>query len=113
MCVCARVVCVCVFVLYVLSTPASLTHSHSAGVVSGIAQTCAILFAPVSGWMIQKLNRVFALVLLSLTAAFGYILIFFYTNPLEWGIAFPAAIIGCGEIGLVGACISFAFRVFG
>ena len=83
----------------------NLTCIFRAGVVSGIAQTCAIIFAPISGYMIQRLNRVLALVILALMAAFGYCLIFFYTNPLEWGIAFPAAIIGCGEIGLVGTWI--------
>lgn len=72
-----------------------------AGVVSGIAQTCALVFAPIAGVLCSKLHRVIAMALLSALAGFGYILICFTDDPLGAWMMIGACTVGCGEIGLV------------
>jgi len=72
-----------------------------AGVVDGVAQTCALAFAPIAGIMCYKFHRVVAMAILSALAAFGYILICFTDDPLGPWMMVGACIVGCGEIGLV------------
>lgn len=72
-----------------------------AGVVDGIAQTCALAFAPIAGLLCSRIHRVLAMALLSALAGFGYILICFTDDPLGAWMMIGACIVGCGEIGLV------------
>eukprot|EP01112_Ceratiomyxa_fruticulosa_P019204 TRINITY_DN6251_c0_g1_i3.p1 TRINITY_DN6251_c0_g1~~TRINITY_DN6251_c0_g1_i3.p1 ORF type:complete len:550 (-),score=92.77 TRINITY_DN6251_c0_g1_i3:189-1838(-) len=81
-----------------LTSTAALSR---AGVVSGVAQTCALGFAPFAGILCDKLHRVKALIVVSLIAAIGYTTICLSSDPLGWEIMFGACVVGMGEIGLV------------
>eukprot|EP00026_Physarum_polycephalum_P008088 Phypoly_transcript_08166.p1 GENE.Phypoly_transcript_08166~~Phypoly_transcript_08166.p1 ORF type:complete len:510 (+),score=84.93 Phypoly_transcript_08166:209-1531(+) len=72
-----------------------------AGIVAGVAQTCAVCFAPFAGFLCDKLHRIFALAILAFIAALGYILICFTQDPLGWEMMVGACVVGVGEIGLV------------
>lgn len=72
-----------------------------AGIVAGVAQTCAVFFAPVAGFLCDRLHRIFALSILAFVAAAGYILICFTDDPLGGYMMAGACIVGVGEIGLV------------
>jgi MFS family permease len=72
-----------------------------AGIVSGVAQTCALAFAPIAGIICDKMHRVLALAVVSAIAACGYLLICTAENPLGVWIMIGACVVGCGEIGLV------------
>ncbi|KYR02839.1 hypothetical protein DLAC_00307 [Tieghemostelium lacteum] len=73
----------------------------SSGTISGIAQTCALFFALIAGYMMDKLNRVFAMVLLALIGCSGYFILAFSNDPLSARFFIGACIIGCAETGMV------------
>ncbi|EGC30876.1 hypothetical protein DICPUDRAFT_157347 [Dictyostelium purpureum] len=71
------------------------------GTISGIAQTCALFFALFAGFLCDRMNRIFAMVLLALVGCFGYFLLAFSENPLTTQFFVGACIIGCAETGMV------------
>ena len=63
---------------YKLTVTCSMSPTDAlsrAGIVSGVAQTCALAFAPFAGLLCDKLHRIFALSILALVAALGYVLV--------------------------------------
>lgn len=85
-----------------IASDKSITQALArAGIVSGVAQTCALCFAPFAGLICDRLHRIFALSILALVAALGYILICFTHDPLGWEMMAGACVVGIGEIGLV------------
>ncbi|KAF2075650.1 hypothetical protein CYY_003073 [Polysphondylium violaceum] len=71
------------------------------GTISGVAQTCGLFFALIAGVLCDKLNRVFAMILLSSIGCLGYFLLSFSSNPLSTEFFIAACIIGCAETGMV------------
>ena len=72
-----------------------------AGAIVGIAQGCALLTAPIFGWLSDKLNRVHALMIALFISAIGYGSTYFIDNPFGTGMIFCAILIGLGEIGCI------------
>jgi len=72
-----------------------------AGKISGFAQTLAIVWAPVAGFIAYKTNAVLSLVIQCLIAFAGYMAMFFVTDPLGTVMTITAMIIGVGEIGVI------------
>jgi MFS family permease len=79
-----------------LTTTESLAK---AGAVIGIAQTCALLSAPIFGKMTDKLTRVDALLVACGVSAIGYSSTLLIDDPLGTGMYFCAILIGLGEVG--------------
>ncbi|KAM9958819.1 hypothetical protein ACTFIW_012408 [Dictyostelium discoideum] len=71
------------------------------GTISGIAQTCALFFALVAGFLCDRMNRIFAMVLLAMIGCVGYFMLAFSENPLTTQFFVGACIIGCAETGMV------------
>jgi hypothetical protein len=81
-------------------------HGHSSeealsrgGVISGIAQTCALIFAPFVGFAADKLTRTMTLLISSVIATAGYLWMFLIDDPVGGSIIGGAILVGCGEIG--------------
>jgi hypothetical protein len=70
-----------------------------AGTVSGVAQTCALLFGPVIGIISDRYNRILGFTLASLIGAVGYLMTAFQTDVFSDSIFIGASLLGCGEIG--------------
>jgi MFS family permease len=70
-----------------------------AGIVIGVAQTCALLAAPVIGWLTDKMTRVDALLLCCAISAVGYSSTLLIDDPLGGGMYLCAVVIGIGEVG--------------
>lgn len=79
-----------------LTTTESLAR---AGAVIGIAQSCALLSAPIFGIMTDKLTRVDALLVACGVSAIGYSSTLLIDDPLGTGMYFCAILIGLGEVG--------------
>lgn len=79
-----------------LSTTESLAK---AGAVIGIAQTCALLSAPIFGKLTDKLTRVDALLIACGVSAIGYSSTLLVNDPLGTGMYLCAVLIGLGEVG--------------
>ncbi|MDD9802527.1 MAG: MFS transporter [Deltaproteobacteria bacterium] len=77
------------------------------GLVIGVAQTFALIGAPLFGILADRLNRVTALVLACAVAALGYGSTWFIHDPLGLdlaallGVVGAAALIGLGEVGCI------------
>jgi len=74
--------------------------------VSGIAQTCALVFAPVAGLLCHSINRLVGLMIVAAIATVGYSLIFFLgisgTTASVGAVGYiGSCLIGMGEIGLI------------
>lgn len=76
-----------------------------AGIVIGVAQSCALLAAPVIGWLTDKMTRVDALLLCCAISAVGYSSTLLVDDPLGGGMYAAAVLIGIGEVGGVIASI--------
>jgi len=72
-----------------------------AGQITGIAQTCALIFALPAGYMCSKMDSVKALLILTIVALFGYGGICFTEDPTGSYGMLCACIIGVGEIGVI------------
>jgi MFS family permease len=70
-----------------------------AGAVIGIAQSCALLAAPVIGWLTDRLTRVDALLITCAVSAVGYSSTLLVDDPLGAGMYVCAVLIGIGEVG--------------
>ncbi|KAJ3258267.1 hypothetical protein HK103_003748 [Boothiomyces macroporosus] len=72
-----------------------------ASILSGVAQTFALVGAPIFGYLSDKIYRPFALLFASVLAAIGYLLLSLQQNPIA-GINFLFLfLVGFGEIGLI------------
>jgi MFS family permease len=72
-----------------------------AGLVSGIAQTFALVAAPFVGFLADKVNRVGTLIVVSLISGIGYTSIYFVPDVTTGIVYLPIALIGIGEIGVI------------
>ena len=75
----------------------------TAGQFFAVVMSCALLWAPVMGWLNDRLNRVRAMVLAMLLAGIGYVSMWFIPDPLgPW--MYPAGILlGIGQMSAVTA----------
>ena len=71
------------------------------GLVSGIAQTCALVAAPFVGFFCDKVNRVGTLVVVSIVSGVGYTMTHFLTDVTRGLVYLPICLIGIGEIGVI------------
>lgn len=72
-----------------------------AGMLVGIAQSVALLGAPVFGIMADRMDRVRALAIALLCSGIGYGSTFFVENPFGGAMIFCAIFIGLGEVGCI------------
>lgn len=79
-----------------LTTTQSLAK---AGAVIGVAQSCALLTAPLIGKLTDVLSRVDALILCCAVSAVGYSSTLLVDDPLGGGMYVAAILIGIGEVG--------------
>jgi MFS family permease len=72
--------------------------SSRQGALFGIVQGCAMLWAPVFGWMADKLDRVTLVIIATVLSIVGYGWMGFTTDPAIGGAAFgAAAMLGVGQ----------------
>eukprot|EP01133_Synstelium_polycarpum_P001515 gene1515-1768_t len=71
------------------------------GTISGIAQTFGLFFAPVAGFLCDRLNRLLAMVIIAIIGCIGYFMLAFSTDPLSASFLIGACVIGCAETGMV------------
>ena len=64
----------------------------------GLVQTCALLWAPVIGILIDRLNRVTALCIAVSLAAIGYTSLGLVTDPIGPQMFAAAVVLGMGEV---------------
>jgi MFS family permease len=79
-----------------LSTTEALAR---AGAVIGVAQTCALLSAPLIGKLTDRMSRVDALLVTCAVSAVGYSSTLLVDDPLGAGMYLCAVLIGIGEVG--------------
>ncbi|KAI8918005.1 major facilitator superfamily domain-containing protein [Entophlyctis helioformis] len=73
----------------------------TASTLTGIIQTFALVFAPVFGFLADRMYRPLTVLLAAIMASAGYLLIFIVPNPSSSFYYFIAFLIGVGEIGMV------------
>ncbi|MFB9961753.1 MFS transporter [Sinosporangium siamense] len=74
------------------------------GAVVGIAQTVALLAAPLFGWLGDRMQRQNVVILAQAVAAVSYLSTLLISDPLGSGMMIVAALVGLGEIaGIVTA----------
>ena len=78
----------------------------SAAVLSGVAQTLALLGAPLFGYLTDKLYRPFAIILAGVIGFIGYFFMFLETNPTTPIMYLIVSLAGLGEIGMVVGSLS-------
>lgn len=79
-----------------LSSTESLAR---AGIVIGIAQTCALLSAPIFGKLADRMRRNDVVVIACTISAIGYSSTLLVDDPLGPGMYVSAVLIGIGEVG--------------
>jgi MFS family permease len=72
-----------------------------AGMILGIAQSCALLSAPIFGILSDRISRVSALNITLVIAFFGYGGTYFVTDPFGADMILCAILIGMSEVGCV------------
>lgn len=75
--------------------------ASSAGVITGVAQTFAVIFALVAGYISTKYDNVRALCAMSVLALIGYGGMSFMTDPTSMPAIVLACVVGVGEIGVI------------
>lgn len=70
------------------------------GMISGIAQTCALIFAPVVGFMSDRISKVLSVIIMGCIGFIGYMFMFFLKTPTGAPVIIAAILVGCGEIGM-------------
>ena len=103
------------FTLWVVSH-ATQNHDMStadalarAGMVIGISQTMALIFAPIFGLIADRMNRANAVILAVALASIGYGSTIFVSDPTSGLIFLVAALIGIGEIsGMIASGVLIA-----
>lgn len=74
-----------------------------AGTMFAMVMTCALLWAPVMGWINDRMDRVGAMALAMLLAACGYTGVAFVPDPLGVWMYPVGALLGIGQISAVSA----------
>ena len=72
-----------------------------ASILSGIAQSFALIFAPVVGYLLDKFNRIVIIGLAGLIGVIGYLCLFLSNDLSSNIIYFYIILAGIGEIGMV------------
>eukprot|EP00996_Jenningsia_fusiforme_P002122 NODE_2964_length_1079_cov_28.596117_g2719_i0.p2 GENE.NODE_2964_length_1079_cov_28.596117_g2719_i0~~NODE_2964_length_1079_cov_28.596117_g2719_i0.p2 ORF type:complete len:226 (+),score=42.30 NODE_2964_length_1079_cov_28.596117_g2719_i0:56-679(+) len=72
-----------------------------AGIITGIAQTCGLLTAPIAGFLCSRLGTVWALAVMAFIALVGYCSIGLVGDPTSTAAVIISCLIGMGEIGVV------------
>ncbi|KAJ3294858.1 hypothetical protein HK104_003230 [Borealophlyctis nickersoniae] len=74
---------------------------RTASTLSGIAQTFALIGAPIFGYLLDRVYRPTIVLIAALTGLVGYLLLSITTDPTAEVMYLYVALIGLGEIGLV------------
>lgn len=91
-----------------MSGPAALAR---AGIVVGVAQTFALIGAPIIGILSDKLKRVDAVIIAAAMGSIGYLSTIFVSDPLGLSMFISAALIGLGEVaGVIASGVLIAER---
>lgn len=69
--------------------------------VIGVLQTVAVAFAPFVGLLLDRVNRLMALFIVTLIASIGCLSIYFVADPQGPIILVSAVLIGAGQIGVI------------
>jgi MFS family permease len=85
----------------------SCTEAYiKASILSGVAQTFALVFAPIIGYLLDKYNRVLIMVIAGLVGFIGYFCLFF-SKDLSSNVVYLYVILaGIGEIGMITGSLS-------
>lgn len=75
--------------------------TKAAGLVTGIAQTCALLFAPLSGWISSLFGPTRGLAFASLLATLAYVAMSLVEDPRSVKGIIAACFLGIGEISII------------
>ena len=68
------------------------------GMFYGFVQACAVLWAPIMGFLIDRINRVTALCIAITLAAIGYMSLGLVTDPIGPQMYVAAIVLGMGEV---------------
>lgn len=77
--------------------------AQKAGMMFALVMLCALLWAPVMGWLNDRMDRVQAMALAMLLAALGYTGVAFVPDPLGPWMYPVGALLGVGQISAVNA----------
>ncbi|KAJ3223502.1 hypothetical protein HK099_001033 [Clydaea vesicula] len=78
-----------------------------ASTLSGIAQTVALVGAPLVGWFSDRFYRPISMVLSAIIGGLGYFLLYFQKDPTQKISFFIVSLVGLGEIGMVVSSLTF------
>ena len=78
-----------------------------ASTLSGVAQTAALLFAPLFGYISDKFYRPISMFIAAFIGAVGYFWLFFSQSPIGFTPFVIVSLIGIGEIGMVVCSLGF------
>ncbi|KAJ3021500.1 hypothetical protein HKX48_008357 [Thoreauomyces humboldtii] len=85
--------------------PNNKTNCHDAyiraSILSGVAQTFALVGAPIFGWLTDRLYRPLPILLSCLMGIAGYLTLHLHATPSSSILFLPMALIGLSEIGTV------------
>eukprot|EP00732_Lithocolla_globosa_P003855 Lithocolla_globosa_v1_NODE_3276_length_1712_cov_33.325287.p1 type:complete len:489 gc:universal NODE_3276_length_1712_cov_33.325287:97-1563(+) len=82
-----------------------------AGVITGIAQSAALAFAMIAGYLSTKIDIVLSLAITTAIAVVGYTAICFTDDPTSTYGVVCGCIIGIGEIGVIISSQAFCSRI--
>ena len=83
-----------------------MTAGQAAGAAGGffaMVMTCALLWAPVMGWLNDRLDRVVAMAIAMLLAGIGYVSMWFIPDPLGVWMWPAGVLLGIGQMSAVTA----------
>jgi len=73
----------------------------AAGVITGIAQTVALIFAPAFGIASDYIDRTLCQTIAAFVAVLGYLWMFFLSDPTGTVAKIAVCFVGIGEIGVI------------
>eukprot|EP00743_Colponemidia_sp_Colp-15_P010293 GILK01011319.1.p1 GENE.GILK01011319.1~~GILK01011319.1.p1 ORF type:complete len:493 (-),score=44.09 GILK01011319.1:520-1935(-) len=86
----------------VLSDPKSCPEAYrTASILSGIAQTCALVAAPLIGFLLDRTSRVNGVILAAFAGILGYGSVYFISNPASPALYGSVCLIGVAEIAMI------------
>lgn len=78
----------------------------AASILTGVAQTCALVGAPFFGILSDKVYRPFSVLLATVIGGGGYFWLYFIDRPMSTAAFVAAGLVGFGEIGNVVCSLS-------
>ncbi|KAI9203643.1 major facilitator superfamily domain-containing protein [Polychytrium aggregatum] len=78
----------------------------TASVLGGVAQTLALIGAPIFGWLSDRLYRPIVTMIASVIGFAGYFAMFLTTNPTSSAMYGVVCLVGLGEIGMIVSSLS-------